>query len=77
MIVSECVRYIKLSSTHVLLVGARLRFTERNYLIPEDMGPVEVCVALTDELSVPITVRVTAQDLSPPDARGQFIPSFM
>lgn len=45
-------------------------FTQSDYRIPEDEGPVQVCVRLTLSLSNPLPVRIEAQDVVPPQARG-------
>ena len=37
------------------------------------MGPVEVCAELASHLSIPLTVRFTAQDTNISKATGQFI----
>ena len=54
--------------------GTPIQFTQPDYRIAEDMGQVHVCVELASNLSIPLTVKFTSQDTSPPQAIGQLIP---
>ena len=72
MMVSVTVRKSSELTTHHPNAGTPLQFSKPEYRIPEYMGPVEVCVELTSNLSIPLTVRFTTQDTNTSEAAGQF-----
>ena len=65
--------YINMSDTLCIpsIERVNLEFTQDNYNINEDMGPVEVCGRLSATISQDVPITMTASDLTPVEARGQ------
>lgn len=61
-----------------VFIGTRLEFTQEDYAVNEPDGPVQVCTQLTgvNRLNIPLTVRISAQDLVPVEAMSMFLSQF-